>query len=86
MKAILILDMPSCCNECPIRRDDMDCCSYIMNTRSKTAFGYDTKRLDICPLKPMPKQKEHLNCEGCNHIECEYAEGWNDCIEEIEHG
>ena len=35
-------------------------------------------------LKPMPKRKGHLNCEGCNHIECEYTEGWNDCIEELE--
>lgn len=79
MKAVLVIDVPvlddgrHLCKECPIWNSERLFCEYDFNTKARG-----------CPLKPMPDKKGHLDCEGCNHIECEYAEGWNDCLEEIE--
>ena len=75
-KAILIIDLPQMCSECPMftwaSRDnykDGFC------THSHRLVKMDMRPLN-CPLKPMPK-------EFGIDVEDDYAHGWNDCLKEI---
>lgn len=73
MKAILVIDVPMLddgrhlCNECPIWNKEHYFCQYDFNMEAKG-----------CPLKPMPQKK---NTDF--HPNIVYANGWNDCLEEI---
>jgi len=77
-KAILVIDMPSCCRECPV------CASYSESALSPREYwcspmdNQDVKpnsKPDWCPLKSVERL---ISFNGD-----EYAEGWNDCIERI---
>ena len=72
MKAILVIDMPDECGECPCYNDEYTICQ--IDGRKVGAFS---PVQDWCPLKPMPKKHDNVP----KH---EYELGWNDCIEEIE--
>ena len=87
MKAILVMDMPSSCLECPIGKD----MSIPIETCIKCPFGKcvidkETKtRPNWCPLKPMPSKKtlsgdvtdiQKMGKELMNI-------GYNACIDEI---
>ena len=52
MKAILVIEMPDSCRECPLELQKYQCAvnSEIMKD--------NTIRQDWCPLKPMPEKKE----------------------------
>lgn len=86
MKAILVIDMPIDCLECPFYDDMLMRCGYLKNEH----YGVDARPSD-CPLKPMPKQK-YDTVETCYYAEPEkkwyelngYSRGWNACLEEIE--
>ena len=83
MKAILVIDMPNSCYECPLYNDEYDSCGY-----------YGTKAIkDRCPLKPLPKKRELKSMEYLEHFRLghvgtyeqkAYSIGWNDCLKEIE--
>ena len=80
MKAFLVIDMPNNCDECPLN--------------SHTEYDFDvcwvTQGKGGCPLKSIPKTKERIDGEQFREWECEdhykngYANGWNDCLEEIQ--
>ena len=86
-KAILVIDMPKCCNECAI------CASYAESAFSPREYWctvsdntdvdpYDKPKW--CPLKPVPdKQYEGGTWTVNGYIEDGFASGWNTCIEEI---
>lgn len=83
-KAILIIDMPSCCNECKLRFDDdySYWCSYD-NPEPNGVFQYVVNRTkpDWCPLRPLPGK-----IEGYDSIKQqwgEYEDGWNHCVDSI---
>ena len=75
MKAILVLEMPSTCKECPLRVsiDESICVKTLKDITDKEYFE---QRPDWCPLKPMPSRfnEEHFN---------RYEDGYNACIDEI---
>ena len=79
-KAVLIMNMPETCDECPLHlRDDdaHDWCSPL------DQFMWDDdleKKLDECPLKPLPEKKKltFAKNENADHIF-----GWNNCIDQI---
>ena len=82
LKAILIIDLPMMCAECPMftwaSRDnykDGFC------THSHKLVKFDLRPLD-CPLKPMPQRIE----EGYPNDDYTIgrADGWNACIKELE--
>lgn len=76
MKAVLIIDMPVNCSQCPCY-EDYDC-----NVLNECIFDeYGNPRDIECPLKPMPEKIE-VNYEL--DYEAYYQMGWNDCLEEIE--
>ena len=83
MKAILIVDMPSCCNNCPCFDGEYGSCNYLEKDIE------DILIIDKdCPLKPLPQEKVIISIpEKASPIEFNghicYAKGWNDCIDEI---
>lgn len=73
-KAILVIDMPNCCKECigyvlGLHNDFCDITKFIIPNRED--------KPSHCPLKPLP---EHFIRFG---YEDDYAEGYNDCLNEI---
>ncbi len=98
-KAILVIDMPSCCSECPI------CASYAKSAFSPREYWctisdntdvnpYDKPKW--CPLKPAPKKidvpawnynikVENKNAEevGMYMYDRGHYRGYNICIDKI---
>ena len=87
-KAVLVMEMPDCCNSCPICQgiatDGTHVCG-ILDTDGNEQSNYDGdyERGEYCPLKPMPEDKKPLNKKG---YRSGYIEGWNDAIDAIEGG
>ena len=82
MKAILVIEMPSSCDKCPLfgsHYSDMTCRG---NGRGINYPYPKEVRQDWCPLKPMPKKKPTIGKESENDILCMNA-GYNACIDEI---
>lgn len=81
MKAILVLEMPSACKDCPLRVsiDESICVNTLKDITDKEYFE---QRPDWCPLKPMPSKKPTIGKESENDILCMNA-GYNACIDEI---
>lgn len=91
MKAILVIDMPKCCAECPLMLWDAEseyygaCCPTLKEDNC-VADSYKENenkgtKPNWCPLKPMPKktgQKPYCRTkQECVNL------GWDACIEEI---
>lgn len=80
-KAILIIDMPSCCGECPIHASYTDS-AFSIREYWCAAVGEDVNpktKPDWCPLKELPERME-----GYDSIKWqwgEYEDGWNHCID-----
>jgi len=78
-KAVLIIDMPENCEECPLEECDEDYYGYESNWRCPMFYkGYtrenrEKARLDDCPLKELPDRRVMSQC-----LTKDYAEGWND--------
>ena len=91
-KAILIIDMPKSCLECP-------CSKFNSNIESHwecEATGMELSDIDLdierpilCPLREAPTFKEDNSVIHIERYEG-YLEGWNDCVREMlggaEHG
>jgi hypothetical protein len=71
-KAILVLDMPSCCDECDINGIF---CGDVGNNDMCRAGG--------CPLKEVPKQREEKMASDVGLRDCGFIDGWNACIDKI---
>lgn len=80
-KMILVLDNAEkgCCYECPLGYVDIH--DYDCNPICTLSHRYDE-----CPLKPLPKKKDYEDkcVDGVLAFSnLRYADGWNDCIDEI---
>ena len=84
-KAILVIDMPDSCRECPFfgsRYTDM-CCGGANNRTINYPYPKDFRQ-DWCPLKPVPEKREDHSFFSMNgYTEDGYSVGWNDCVDEI---
>ena len=78
MKAILVVDMPKSCEECPLMA--MDFKGYTVCVGNGERFVNINPFLN-CPLKPMPERKPKDNS---NEVNLGFELGWNACLEEIE--
>ena len=79
-KAVLVMEMPSCCVECPASDITGEWCSVFANKKVSNEHLYGAKP-DWCPLKPMPaKKEENYRSEFARGIK----KGWNDAIKAIE--
>ena len=70
-KAILVLDMPESCGDCPLQTE-YDTLRCVVNNEIVTMDA----RPDWCPLKPVPEKVDipYLTI---------WDAGWNACIDEI---
>lgn len=75
-KAILMIDMPSCCDECFALDDNGDypVCLITQEQRGYT-FRIREQKMDRCPLKPIADKVEVFMDD--------WAEGCNVCLEDI---
>ena len=82
MKAILVIDMPIKCSDCPLFTcedyDDFECEIGFCDNRNKLKIGegrvkFDEKPPNWCPLKPLP----NAITERGKWISEEYQKGWN---------
>ena len=82
MKAILVLEMPKYCIDCPCHFAGMSTVVCGVNKKKLMADDIETYKPDWCPLKPMPRKKPTIGKESDNDILCMNA-GYNACIDEI---
>ena len=78
-KVILVIDMPSSCEECPVR-SSIGYGRWCNGYDEHYIKNYPTKP-NWCPLKELPEKME-----GYNSIKWqwgEYEDGWNHCIDNI---
>lgn len=82
MKAVLVMDMPECCDKCFILDDsgDYPMCRFTQEVRGYN-FRTRERKMDRCPLRKLPRKME-----GNLSIKLQwgdYEDGWNDCIDMI---
>ena len=96
-KAILVIDMPSCCSECKFLNDNYDYPECIVTGETKGyTFRTREQKMDKCPLRPAPKKEdvpdwddnikaENKNAEevGIYMYERGHYRGYNICIDKI---
>lgn len=79
-KAILVIDMPDECRNCPCF-NGLDFAAYCGKEDKKIEYDIDnlayTKPI-WCPLKALPEKIEYKLLKGID-----YSNGWNDCLDEI---
>lgn len=81
-KAILVMDMPDSCRECPLfgsRYTDM-CCGGMNNKTIDYPYPKDFKQ-NWCPLKEIPEIK--LSKVSYETDYQSYRRGFYDCLDEI---
>mgnify|MGYP006356253557 CR=1 FL=1 len=93
MKAILVIEMPSRCIDCPCHFAEMNTVVCGVNKEQLLTDDIETHKPDWCPLKPMPKKKKErysMNRQtSTGHWETygeetdSVAVGYNACIDEI---
>ena len=88
-KAVLVMDMPSSCMECPLGKNmsnSIEVC--IQCPLGKCAVDAETEtRQDWCPLRELPEKSEVSDCdELCDTddwYDSGYTDGYNACIDEL---
>lgn len=86
-KAVLVMDMPKSCGECPFCRGLNECKvkKYLVRDRLFTIFTVDAQIMEggkpsWCPLRELPEKKERRIGE---HGERMFRAGFNACLNEI---
>ena len=86
-KAVLVMDMPERCADCPLRsskKTSYVCCYLTLKNISSTDY-YD-KKPDWCPLRELPEKKETwvtLSCYPNGRWTEDMKAGYNTCLDEI---
>lgn len=84
MKAILMMEMPESCIECPMEMNVVDTRGKLWKGNICRGCGMRnadrSKKPDWCPLVSMPERKE------IRSYSISIADGWNACIDAIEGG
>lgn len=84
-KAILVIDMPSCCDKC-FALDDNGDYPMCLITQEQRGYTFRTReqKMDRCPFKPLPDKRDENGTWTMNgYIEDRYSTGWNECVDEI---
>lgn len=80
MKAILVLEMPSSCTNCPCAGNNYDYNECEPKGKRLALEDIYEKRPSWCPLKPMPSKKDKPT--KSESVAC-FNSGYNACIDEI---
>lgn len=85
-KAVLIMDMPERCADCPLRNSEKTsyvCCYLTLKNISSTDY-YD-KKPDWCPLRELPEHETEMT--DADDLGNDYVrgtlDGWNACLDTI---
>lgn len=79
-KAILVMDMPKCCDECSLHYE-RDCEDYCDIGNEYIDINVLKSKPNWCPLQPMP---EYLSSEvGLTEFQMGARSGYNLCIDDI---
>lgn len=78
MKAILTIDMPLSCHDCPLVSEYV----CLADERVGNVFEYESYCYPLCPLKEMPKEMEYE--DDWNDIDVSFRQGWNACVDYLE--
>ncbi len=78
-KAILVIDMPKHCSECPVCEvwDVIPSVEEYYCTIEKNDVIDKYKKPDWCPLKPVPEKDEQCYLR---EFSSGHKKGWNDCV------
>jgi hypothetical protein len=85
-KAILVLDMPTDCEDCPLFKDGDKGMRECKASRKGTEWDYYKVRPNWCPLCEVPEKKEppkYVYLTETEIREIGEAKGYNKCIDEI---
>lgn len=93
-KAILVIDMPTKCEDCPCYTDEMISKNWDICRGLNIRVDTEANKPNWCPLKPIPQKLAEnfgnntpTNTYIMNGTERQYldmyAVGWNGCIDEI---
>lgn len=85
-KAVLVMDMPESCGECPFCRGLNECKvkKYLVRDRLFTIFTVDAQIMEggkpsWCPLRALPEKANHpAYCDNGR-----FDKGWNACLDMI---
>lgn len=83
-KAILVMDMPEYCAECPCCDECVEMCRAI--DKKIIEVNGECQKPDWCPLKEIPYKKGPSALPPMADMPMRYTnyeKGWNDCIYEI---
>lgn len=89
-KAVLVIDMPENCEECPYLDDVSYTCGafeVLKQRYTKEVPDEGEPRPDWCPLKALPEKKKPSKfpvSPGLPWKETDYEQGWNSCLDEID--
>jgi hypothetical protein len=86
-KAILVIDMPKSCYECPLLDDRGDYPICLITDQTKGyKFRVREQKMDKCPLKELPEKydiEEEMKKPHDRDYTWEFEGGYNKCLEEI---
>ena len=73
MKAVLVVDMPSACDECKFETKTLSCGMpmCVATPYRRERIEDDSTRPSWCPLRPLSKAKD------------DYIRGYNDCLKDM---
>lgn len=79
-KAILVIDMPSCCDEC-FALDDNGDYPFCLITHEQKGYQFNPReqKMDKCPFHPMPEKS--LTGKSDYYQWGDWEDGWNACID-----
>ena len=81
-KAILVIDMPNCCDECFALDDHYDYPMCLI-TQEQRGYNFNIKerKMDKCPLKYLPEKFK--GNDSIYYQWGDYEDGHNDCLDDI---
>ncbi len=85
-KVCLVFDKPKNCAKCPVRNEWNSTCSLMNIAYPQTWHPLQRKGTvpGWCPLRPLPERyyvdQNNIYDVAANQT---YADGWNDCLDEI---
>ena len=84
-KAVLVIDMPSCCDEC-FALDDRGDYPVCLITQEQLGYTFRIReqRMNKCPLQPMPEKS--LTGKSDYYQWGDWEDGWNACIDSLNGG
>lgn len=83
MKAILVIEMPSSCLDCPCYFSNDGYCICQEAGKLLANEDVDNERPTWCPLKKVPKKKELMTKPKLPTHEFDVRLGYNACIDEL---